>query len=87
MDSKESVGGRAQHVDAHYYFLHELKEEGILEVRWIYGDDNCCDLYTKNLTGPSFDKHASVFCGVDKYMNGYADTDGIQGEGVRGWPK
>jgi len=30
-----SMGGCTRHVDVQYYFLCELKEEGILEVKWI----------------------------------------------------
>jgi len=34
-----SVGGCTRHVDVRYYFLRELKEEGILEVKWIATDE------------------------------------------------
>jgi hypothetical protein len=47
-----SVGGRTRHVNVKEWFLRGLKEEGIVEVRWIPGDDNSADLFTKNLAGP-----------------------------------
>jgi hypothetical protein len=63
-----SVGGRMRHIDVRNAFLRDLREDGILVVRWIAGPDNSSDLLTKNLPGPLFEKHASVFCGVDEYM-------------------
>jgi len=59
-----------------------MKEEGILEVKWIATDDYCSDLFTKNLARPAFEKHAEVNCGHDPYMsNNWIDA--IQWEGVR----
>ena len=56
-----SIGGRTRHVDVRINFLRELKEEGILILEWIPGDENSSDLFTKNLHGPLFCKHSSVF--------------------------
>jgi hypothetical protein len=50
------------------HFLRELKEEGIIVCDWVSGEENSADLFTKNLAGQVFDKHASVFVGRDKYM-------------------
>jgi hypothetical protein len=74
-----SASGRTRHVDVRHHFLRELKEEGILEVRWISGNDNDADLFTKNLDGPTFAKHTKVYCGNDQY----GPTDS-KGEGVGG---
>ncbi len=70
-----SVGGRTRHVDTHQYFLRELKEEGVINVEWIPTAENSADLFTKNLPGPSFHKHMSVYCGDDEALDS-------QGEGV-----
>jgi hypothetical protein len=64
-------------VDTRQYFLRELKEEGIVNVEWIPTAENSADLFTKNLPGPSFYKHMSVYCGED-------EVHGSQGEGVAG---
>jgi hypothetical protein len=45
-----------------------LKEEGIIVCDWVSGEKNSADLFTKNLAGPVFDKHTSVFVGRDQYM-------------------
>ena len=59
--------------DVEYKFLRELKEEGedgvgVLHVLWIPGESNEADMFTKNVSGPSFNKDASFFVGNDEYM-------------------
>jgi hypothetical protein len=73
-----SVGGRTRHDSIRQNFLRELQEEGTIEVEWIPTDMNSADLFTKNLAGPAFEKHVSVYCGIDEYME-HVDS---QGEGV-----
>ena len=63
-----SVGGRTRHVNVREWFLRDLKEEGVVEVKWISGDNNSADLFTKNLQGPLFEKHVRTYCGEDEYM-------------------
>jgi len=63
-----SIGGRTRHVEVKQYFLRELKEAGIIEMKWTSGDDMTSDIFTKNLAGPLFNKHAAAFVGNDKYM-------------------
>ena len=57
-----TVGGRTKHIDVRYYFLRELKEEGVLEFHWIEGKRNSTDLFTKNLPNPLFTKHTGYYC-------------------------
>jgi hypothetical protein len=75
-----SVGGRMRHIDVRHAFLRDLREDGILVVRWIAGPDNSADLLTKNLPGPLFEKHASVYCGVDEYMQYETTTTTTRGK-------
>ena len=35
-----SIGGRTRHVGCKLNWLRELKEEGIMEYRWVSGNDN-----------------------------------------------
>ena len=44
---------------AHKWFSGDLKAEGIIEVKWIAGDENSADVSTKHLQGPLFEKHAN----------------------------
>lgn len=57
-----SVGGRTRHIETRQWFLRELKEKGIMEVKWISGEKNKADLLTKNVTGKVFEKHSDEFC-------------------------
>ena len=41
-----SVGGQTRNIDVHQTFLHELKEEGKLLVKWLPGKDNVADMFT-----------------------------------------
>ena len=62
-----TVNGRTKHMDTRYYFLRELKEKGIIESRWISGNENSTDLFMKNLLNPAFTKHASYYCTDDVF--------------------
>jgi hypothetical protein len=63
-----SVGGRTRHINARYYFLRELKEQGIIKTVWLSGLEMPSDLFTKNLARPLFEKHVMVQCGTDEYL-------------------
>ena len=63
-----SVGGRTRHIEVKQYFLRELKEQGMVNVVWTKGDDMTADIFTKNLSGPTFNKHAEALVGNDEYM-------------------
>ncbi len=41
------IGGQIQHIDVKQTFLRELKEEGKLLMKWLPGQDNDADLFTK----------------------------------------
>ena len=75
-----SVSGQSCHDSIWQSFLCELHEDEMIEVQWILMDDNSADLFTKNLAGPLFEKHAAVYCGKDEYMCG----NDSQREGVTG---
>jgi hypothetical protein len=38
------------------------------EVKWIPTEENSADIFTKNLNGPAFEKHATTYVGIDQYM-------------------
>jgi hypothetical protein len=62
-----SVGGRLRHVEVKQFFLRELKEQGLIKVKWLNSEDNSADLFTKNLGGPLFTVHTETLCGPDDY--------------------
>ena len=58
-----SVGGRTRHISVKYFYLRELKEMNVIQIEWISSERNRSDLFTKNLPGYAFNKHARVFNG------------------------
>ena len=62
-----SISGQTRHVDVRQNFLRELKEDSILIIRWISGDENDTDIHTKNLAEPLFENHARTYFGSDEY--------------------
>ena len=60
-----SVGGRTRHVDVRFFYLRELKDEGLMVIRHVPGADNEADIFTKNVPGDIFEKHIPKFVGLD----------------------
>ena len=61
-----TVGGGTRHAKVEQHFLQEPKESDIFKIQWKSGEEMTSDLFTKNLGGPLFKKHASEFVGKDK---------------------
>ena len=51
-----SLSGQIRHIDVKQYFLLELNDEGLLQIKYVPGD-NDTDHFTKNVPGPTFKKH------------------------------
>eukprot|EP00957_Ditylum_brightwellii_P079777 6067053-Ditylum_brightwellii.AAC.1 len=62
------IGGRTRHVKVKQYFLRELKEARIVEIKWKKGENMQSDIFIKNCDGATFERHLPKFVGVDKYM-------------------
>ena len=56
-----STAGRTRHIATKINFLRELKEQGLLLVKWISNEEMCSDIFTKNVGNPDFSKHAKVY--------------------------
>ena len=69
-----SVGGRTRHVDVRNHFLRDLKKEGLLVIRHVSGIENDTDMFTKNVTGPLFQKFLPTFVGRDEYMKAQTES-------------
>ena len=72
-----SIGGKTQHIDVHQTFFQKLKEEGKLLVKWLPGNDNDADMFTKNLDGPSFEQFSQVYVGFDYYAPDPSSREGV----------
>ena len=87
-----SIGGRTRHIGVRLNYLRELKEDGIIQVKWIKLEENVADILTKNLPAPIFKKHVKAL-GVGTWnskIENYSESEhGIQklknvpGEGVK----
>ena len=79
-----SVGGRTRHVDVRNHFLRELKDEGLIMVKHISGDENEAEIFTKNTAASVFNRHIPKFVGVDKYMDeSYPEPGAREGVGAQ----
>jgi hypothetical protein len=70
-----SVGGRTRHMDVRQHYLRELKDEGLLVIKHLPGDDNDADIFTKNTTKQIFNKHIVKYVGRDEYLEGSGSGD------------
>ena len=57
-----SIAGNTRAVSIRFAYIRELKEAGILKIKWIDGKENPADIFTKNTDGPTFAKHTTFFC-------------------------
>jgi len=55
-------------METRQYYLSELKEQGVMVVKWKPGTESSSALYMKNLTWKDFEKHARAYVEYDKYM-------------------
>ena len=74
-----SASGRSRWIDVKYHFLRELKEQGMLVFRWISTDAMSSDIFTKNVDGPTFEKHTPVYCGDEGKTGPQIKEEGVAG--------
>lgn len=61
-----SAGKRTHHVDVCNYFLHELKNHGLLMVRHMPVGTHDSNLFTKKVTGVSCKRYIPLYMGNDE---------------------
>ena len=62
-----SSAGRTRHICTKIAFLRELKEEGILLVKWTSNVNMSSDVFTKNVGGSDFHRHVKAHCWEDEH--------------------
>ena len=55
-NGRSSAGKRSRHLDIRYYFLHDLKEKGLVTIEYCPTDDMWGDYMSKPLHGAKFSK-------------------------------
>ena len=56
-----STSGGTKHIDVKLMYARELKEAGIIKVRWIPIEDNEADILIKNTDSLTFNRHSGKF--------------------------
>ena len=64
-----SVGGQTRRVDVRVHYLRQLKDEGMIVIKHISGDDNEADIFTKNTLTATFNRHMVQYVGHDEYVD------------------
>jgi len=55
-----SHGSRTKHMLLRNYWLREVKEKGLIKVKWIPRKANVADMLTKNLNESDFKRHREI---------------------------
>jgi hypothetical protein len=50
---------RTKHIDTRYHFVREYIEDGIIKITFVRSAENTADIFTKNLSKETFDKHTT----------------------------
>ena len=58
---------RTKHINVRHHFLRELVDCGVIKLKFVRSEENVSDIFTKNLAGPLFQKHAKALCRDDEY--------------------
>ena len=61
------VGAGTKHINIRNFFVRDLKDDGIIVVKWIATEDNETDILTKNAKEALYHKHVKTFVGDDEY--------------------
>ena len=69
VNGHQSAGG-TKHIDVRLHYARELKEAGIIKVKWISTDLNEADVLTKNTDHRTFNRHCSKFMRETAYEQG-----------------
>jgi hypothetical protein len=61
MSENVNATSQTKHIDERYYFICEYIEDGYIKTIFVNSEDNPADLFTKNVNGDIYDKHAGIF--------------------------
>ena len=56
--NNHTTSDHTKHKDICYLLIHEYVEDGLIKIEFIKLEENDADLFTKNLPGNLFEKHA-----------------------------
>ena len=65
-NGRASAGKRSRHLDIRYFFLHDLKEKGLVKILYCPTDQMIGDYMTKPLHGTKFHEFRNVIMNIDR---------------------
>jgi hypothetical protein len=63
MAENASSGVRTRHIDTRYHFIREHIEDGFIQIVFVGTSDNDADIFTKNVSKETYEKHIVKFLG------------------------
>ena len=55
------ISNRTKHVDTRTHFVRHYIEDGTIKIKFVRLEDNDADIFTKNKTASTYEKHTSKF--------------------------
>ena len=55
------ISNRTKHVDTITHFVRHYGEDRTIKIKFVRSEDNDADIFTKNTTASTYDKHTSMF--------------------------
>jgi hypothetical protein len=68
MAQNSSSGVRTRHVNTRYQFVREYLDDGIIKIEFIKSVENQSDIFTKNVTQETYERHVEKF--LEEYIEG-----------------
>ena len=59
--NNKTTSDRTKHVDIRHHFVREYIEDGTVKIVFVMSSQNDADIFTKNLPGEAYEKHAGKF--------------------------
>jgi hypothetical protein len=63
MTQNSLTGVQSRHVDTGYHFVRENVEDGIVNVEFVNSSEHDSDIFTKNVSQDTYERHAVKFLG------------------------
>ena len=57
LSNNRNTGDRTQHIDIRTAFVKEYQEDGKIIIKFVKSEDNDADIFTKNTSSISFQRH------------------------------
>ena len=61
MAENVTTSSRSKHIDIRYHYLREFIEEGFIELKFVKTKENLADIFTKNVSGETLERHTPSF--------------------------